>query len=89
VVILWPVFRAASEQKQATGVDVFAAPVFSPVSWILVVLFFVLFFAASRIGNKLLKTFLFWIPTVLLSSLGVAIFALFTYIFIFIRLKHP
>jgi hypothetical protein len=84
-VILWPLFRGISEQK-ATGLVVFTRITASPVLWILAVLFFVLFLAASRIGNKLLKTFLFWIPTLLLSTLGVAIFALFTCVFI--RLKH-
>jgi len=58
VVILWPsVFRGISEQK-ATGLGAFVMITASPV-WILAALFFVLFLAASRIGNKLLKTFLF------------------------------
>jgi len=86
-VILWqPMFRGISEQK-ATGSGFIVGVTASPVFWIPAVLFFVLFLAASRIGNKVLKTFLFWIPTLLLSTLGVAIFALFTYMFI--RLKQP
>ena len=86
VVILAPeLFRGLSEQK-ATGLGVLVAIILSPVFWILALLFTALFFAASQIVNTLLKTFLFWIPTLLLSTLGVAIFAFFTYMFI--RLKH-
>ena len=80
VVILWlSVFRGICEQK-ATGLGAFVMITASPV-WILAALLFVSFLAASRIGNKLLTTVLFWIPT-LLSALGIASFALITYIFI-------
>jgi hypothetical protein len=85
VVIFWPVFRDISGQR-ATGLGVFVAGISSPALWILAVLFFGLFFAASRIKNKLLKTFLFWIPTLLFSTLIVAILAFFTYVFV--RLQH-
>jgi hypothetical protein len=55
------------------------------VLWILAVLFFVLFLAASRLGNKILRAFLFWIPTLTLSVVGMAIVTLFTYVFIHFR----
>ena len=60
----WSVFRGIGQEK-ATGLAVVAGglaeSVFSPLCWILAVLFFALFFAASRLKNKLLRVFLFWI----------------------------
>jgi hypothetical protein len=83
--ILWPVFRHMSRQS-ATGLDVFSLALSSPALWILASLFFALFFAASRIRNKLLNTFLFWIPAVLFSTFVVAFLALFT--LAFVRFRH-
>jgi hypothetical protein len=85
VVVLWPVFRHISGAK-AIGLDVSVAVLSAPALWILAGLFFALFVAASRIGNTPLKVSFFWIPTLLLSTSGVAIAALLTYAFI--RLKH-
>lgn len=85
VAILWPEFRNMSGQR-FTGLGVFVEGISSLILWILAVLFFALFFAASRIRNELLKTFLFWIPTLLFSTLTVAILALVTYVFV--RFKH-
>jgi hypothetical protein len=86
----WSVFRGISREK-ATGLAAVAGglaeSVFSPLFWILVVLFFALLFAASRLGNKLLRVFLFWIPTLTVSAFGIAIVTLFTYLFI--RVRHP
>lgn len=82
-VIYWPVLK---EGGQFTEIGVFVAAFSSPLLWMLAVLFAALFFAASRIGNTFLKTILFWIPTLVVSTLGVAISALLTYLFI--RLKH-
>jgi hypothetical protein len=87
VVIFWPLFTDASKQHKAIGMGVFVGGMSSPVFWILAVFFFTLLFAASRIANRLLTAVLFWIPTVVISTLGVAILVLFTYLFI--RLKHP
>src|ERR1017187_2733868 len=86
----WSVFRGISQEK-ATGLAVVAGglaeSVFSPLFWILAVLFCALFFAASRLKNKLLRVFLFWIPTLTVSVFCIAIVALFTYLFI--RVSHP
>jgi hypothetical protein len=85
---LWSMFKGISEQK-ATGLGAVAGGImgsaFSPLFWTLALLFFALFFAASRLGNKILRILLFWIPTVTVSVLGVAIAALFTYVFIHFR----
>jgi len=81
-------FRGISEQK-ATGMGAVAGGLvgsaFSPLFWSLALLFFALFFAASRLENKILRVFLFWIPTLTVSVLGMAIAALFTYTLIHFR----
>lgn len=81
----WSMFKGISEQK-ATGLGAVAGGLmgsaFSPLFWTLALLFFVLLFAASRLGNKILRVFLFWIPTLSISVLGMAIVALLTYVFI-------
>ena len=85
VVVFWPVVKHVSRQT-AIGLDVFVAGIHSPILWILAILFFAIFLAASRIGNQLLKILVFWIPTLLFSTLGIVTWALFTYVFIL--LKH-
>jgi antibiotic biosynthesis monooxygenase (ABM) superfamily enzyme len=84
----WSIFRGISEQK-ATGLGAVAGGLtnsaFSPAFWVLTLLFFVLFFAASRLGNKILRVFLFWIPTLTVSVLGTAFVALLTYVFMHFR----
>ena len=84
----WSIFRGISEQK-ATGMGALAGGLtnsaFSPFFWALALLFFSLFFVASRLGNKILRVLLFWIPTLTVSVLGVALVALFTYVFIHFR----
>jgi hypothetical protein len=86
----WSAFRGISGTK-AIGLGAIAGGLtesaFSPLFWILAILFFALFFAASRLGNKLLRIFLFWIPTLTVSVFSIAIVALFTYLVI--RVRHP
>jgi hypothetical protein len=86
----WSMFKGISEQK-ATGLGAVAGGLmesaFSPLFWTLVLLFFALFFAASRLGNKILRVFLFWIPTLTVSALGTAIVALITYFVVFIHFR--
>ena len=84
----WSMFRGIGGQK-ATGLGAVGAglmaSVFSPLFWTLALLFFALLFAASRLGNKILRVFLFWIPTLTVFTLGMAIVALFTFLFILFR----
>ena len=84
----WSMFKGISEQK-ATGLGAVAGgvleSVFSPLFWALAFAFFALFFAASRLGNKILRVFLFWIPTLTVSALGMATVGLLTYVFIHFR----
>ena len=61
----WSMFKGISEQK-ATGLGAVAAGImgsaFSPLFWTLALLFFALLYAVSRLGNKILRVILFWIP---------------------------
>ena len=59
--------------------------VFSPLFWILAVLFFALFFAASRLRSKPLRVLLFWTPVTAISILGLGIFSLFTFLWLHFR----
>jgi hypothetical protein len=81
----WSAFRGIS-QERATGLAAIAGGLaesaFLPLFWILAALFFALFFAASRLSNKVLRVFLFWIPTLTVSVLCIAIVALITYLFV-------
>jgi len=85
IVAMWPVFRHMNGHT-AIGVDVLSLGFSSPLLWILASLFFALFFAASRIRNTLLKTFLFWIPALLFSTVVVTFLALLTYVLV--RFPH-
>jgi len=86
---VWWAFQSANRTK-ATGLAVVAGglleSVFSPLFWILAISFFALFFGASRLGNKVLRILLFWIPTLTVSFFGIAILALFTYLAL--RFRH-
>ena len=69
--------------SKATDLAVFR--VFSPLCGILAVVFFVLFFAASRLTSKSLRILLFWTPITVISTLGFGFLALFAYAW----LHHP
>jgi len=56
------------------------ASILSPKFWIVGVLLFGLFYAASR-GGTILKVLFFWIPTLVVSALGFSILAMYTYLF--------
>lgn len=68
--------RNASTSK-ATGLAAFL--VFSPLSGVLAIVFFALFFAASRLNSTSLRIPLFWTPVTLISTLGFGFVALFAY----------
>lgn len=81
-------FGAISQQK-ATGFGAVRAGLFetllSPQFWLLAILFFCLFFAASRLSSKVLRVVLFWTPTIVLATLGFGFFALFALLWIYSR----
>ena len=75
-VILLPI----TNNSKATGISVFPAILLSWQCWVLSVFFFGLFFAASRIGNKILKGLLFWTPITAISIFGLSYLALISYV---------
>jgi hypothetical protein len=81
-------FRGINSSK-ATGLAAvaggFLEALSSPLFWILAILLFALFLAASRLSSKPLRIFLFWTPVTAISMLGLAIFSLFTYVWIHFR----
>jgi hypothetical protein len=72
-----PLFFSLQHPSKATGLAVFR--VFSPLGTALVVVFFALFLAASRLNSKSLRLILFWTPVTVISTLGLGLVALFTY----------
>jgi hypothetical protein len=72
-----PLFLALHYRERATGLAVFR--VFSPIYPILVISFFALFFAASRLHSRSLRLLLFWTPVAAISTLGGGLLALFAY----------
>src|SRR5690348_10760697 len=87
---IWVMFRDFSTAK-TTGLGAVAGgltqSLLSPVFWIIVVLLFALFFGTSRLGNSALRMLLFWVPTVVTSTLGLSLGALFVYLIT--RSRHP
>ena len=76
-------------QQKATGLGAIAGGalegLLSPQFWILAILFFCLFFAASRLTSKVLRVVLFWAPTLVLSTLGFVFIAFFAYLWMHFR----
>ena len=83
-VFFWPTLSG----EKATGVAVLKIllleSVLSPRFWIVGVLLFGLFFAASR-GSTVLRVLFFWIPTLTVSALGFSIVAMYAYLFTIFR----
>ena len=79
-VFFWPTLS----REKATGLAVLkfllVESILSPRFWIVGVLLFGLFFAASR-GSAVLRVVFFWIPTLTVSALGFSIVAIYAYLF--------
>ena len=74
-------------EQGAVGFDPYSlrAGIFSPWCWLIAVVFFALFFMASRLGSKALRVLLFWTPTLAISTLGFTICALLTSAWVLLR----
>ena len=59
---------------------IFRGSIVSPWCWLIVVVFFALFFIASRLNSTVLRVLLFWTPTLAILTLGLVSFALLTYV---------
>ena len=77
--------RGISAEK-ATGLAAVAGglsgALFSPLFWILAVFLTLSFWSASRLHNRALRVFLFWIPTLFISTIGMAIVTLMGYVYL-------
>ena len=81
---LWPFLRGSKATGLAALASLFVESIFSPRFWIVGVLLFGLFFAASR-GRTILRVLFFWIPTVVVSALGFAFLGMCAYLLIHSR----
>ena len=79
---LWLVLRFTKATGMAAVAGCLLEAVYSPVFWILAILLFAVFFAASRSRNEVLRLVFFWFPTVTTSCVGVIIASFFVYLFI-------
>jgi hypothetical protein len=79
-VFLWPTLDGSKATGLVALKGLLMASVLSPRFWIVGVLLFGLFFAASR-GGTVLRVLFFWIPTLTFSALGVLIAAMYAYLF--------
>ena len=77
---MWPTFGRSKATGLAALKGLLVASVFSHRLWIVGVLLFALFFAASR-GSTVLIVLFFWIPTLTVSALGLSIVAMYSYLF--------
>jgi hypothetical protein len=81
---IWWVLRPWS--SRATGIDldlifaVLRASLVHAQSWVLAILLFATFFAASRLDSKTLRVVLFWIPTVTISCVGLTLVSSVAYL---------
>jgi hypothetical protein len=80
----WPFLRESKATGMAAIAALFVESILSPRLWIFAVLLFGVFFAASR-GSTILRALFFWIPTVVISALGFAVLAMYTYLIIVSR----
>lgn len=91
ILALWWMLRNANSEK-ATGIGViawgFLGSFVSPLFWFLAILFFVLFFYASKLQSNALRALLFWTPTVFCSSVGILFLGMLVYLFLRFRPPH-
>jgi len=80
VVAVTTAFKGMSQDK-AIGLAVLPAmmleSIASPLFWLLAIGFFAAFYATGRLTNGVMRTLLFWFPTLFFSSLGVGLLSWF------------
>jgi hypothetical protein len=79
VVFAWPFLSGSKATGLAALVALFVESLLSPKLWIVGILLFGLFFAASR-SSTTLRVLFFWIPTLVVSTLGFAFLGFLTYV---------
>src|SRR6476619_3159658 len=82
--VLWALRGMGSEK--ATGVAAMAGglleSLLTPSFWVIAIIVFALFFAASHLRNRFLRALLFWLPAGTISLLAVATTAFVGYLFL-------
>ena len=81
-VLAWPLLRGSKATGLPAIIGLFVESILSPRFWIVGILLFGLFFAASRLHSKLLRLLLFWTPATVISTLGLALVALIAYVWL-------
>lgn len=83
-----PFLKLVGEQK-ATGTGAVAGGLLetmvSPLFWILAVSSFALLFTAGRLSSRGLRVVLFWVPSLIISTVGFGFLALLTYVWLHYR----
>lgn len=79
-VFFWPFLSLSKATGAAVIQGLLIKSVVSPRFWIVGVLAFGLFIAASR-ANTILRVVFFWTPTVAVSAVGLSILVLYAYLF--------
>lgn len=78
-------FRGINNSK-ATGLAALVGSILecflTPWCWVLALSFFALFYFFARLNSKPLRILLFWIPVTAISTVGIGILSLFTYLWI-------
>ncbi len=69
----WPMFSSTKATGLAGLVGSVVGSPLSPVFWLVAIVAFALFFFASRLGNKVLRVVLFWVPTLAVTGLSATI----------------
>ena len=88
VMAFFVIVAPTTNNSKATGIAVIPAILlFSWQFWLLAVFCFLLFFASSRIGNKVLKGLLFWAPVMAISVLGLSFIALVIYSLVWMHFR--
>ena len=80
----WPFLRGSKATGLTALAALFVESIFSLRFWIVGLLLFGLFFAASR-GRTVLRVLFFWIPTLVVSVLGFAFLGMCIYLLIHFR----
>jgi hypothetical protein len=82
-------FARDLSSQRATGLTAvmgqFVESFFSPIFWLLAILFFFSFRAASRLNSKSLRILFFWTPTVVATLLTISLATFFTFLLIHYR----
>ena len=88
VIAFYVTMALVTNNSKAIGLAVIPAIFLYWKFWLLAAFCFLLFFAASRIGNKVLKGFLFWTPVTAISALGLSFVALVIYSFVWMHFRN-